>query len=102
PVNIGSYRINASFAGNSNYNPVSDNSLRIIITKADTTTVVTSQQNPSYFGQAVPFRVAVAPIAPGGGTPIGTVQLFIDGASGPTGALIAGVATINVLNVNLL
>src|SRR5439155_26430930 len=36
PSNIGSYRINASFAGNSNYSPVSDNSLRIIIVKADT------------------------------------------------------------------
>ncbi|MGE3466462.1 MAG: choice-of-anchor Q domain-containing protein, partial [Pyrinomonadaceae bacterium] len=44
-----------------------------------TTTAVSSDNNPSIFGQAVTFTATVATIPPGMGTPTGTVTFNIDG-----------------------
>src|SRR5258708_19006254 len=61
--------------------------------KADTTTTVTSSQNPSTLGQPVTFTATVSAVAPGSGTPTGTVT-FLDGGSPiGTGTLSGGVAT---------
>jgi hypothetical protein len=50
-----------------------------IVNKASTRTAHTSSGNPSIFGQNVTFTATVAPMAPGAGTPTGTVQFLIDG-----------------------
>jgi autotransporter-associated beta strand protein len=51
------------------------------VKKADTTiTVVANPSNPSFFGESVNFTVTVAALAPGAGTPQGTVQFSIDGS----------------------
>jgi hypothetical protein len=47
---------------------------------AETTTVVTSSNNPSVFGQPVMFTATVSPII-GIGTPTGTVQFAVDGSN---------------------
>ncbi|MGE3465552.1 MAG: choice-of-anchor Q domain-containing protein, partial [Pyrinomonadaceae bacterium] len=44
-----------------------------------TTTAVSSDNNPSIFGQAVTFTATVATVPPGMGTPTGTVTFNIDG-----------------------
>src|SRR5207245_10355333 len=48
--------------------------------KASTTVTVTSSPNPATAGQATTFTAVVAAIAPGGGTPTGTVT-FQDGST---------------------
>ncbi len=48
---------------------------------ASTTTAVSSSNNPSQDGQSVTFTAAVAAVAPGGGTPTGTVQFQDDGTN---------------------
>ena len=50
------------------------------VEKADTTTALTSSVNPSKFGQSVTFTATVTAVAPGSGTPTGTVT-FKDGAT---------------------
>lgn len=65
------------------------------ITPAQTTTGVISSLNPSTFGQNVVFTATVAPIAPGGGVPLGSVQFAIDGAPVATVALSGGQATFS-------
>jgi uncharacterized repeat protein (TIGR01451 family)/CSLREA domain-containing protein len=50
------------------------------VIKANTTTTVTSSQNPSTYGQPVTFTATVTAVAPGGGTPTGTVT-FYDGTT---------------------
>jgi hypothetical protein len=50
------------------------------INKADTTTSVASDVNPSTIGQNVTFTATVAVVSPGAGTPSGNVQ-FYDGAT---------------------
>jgi hypothetical protein len=44
-----------------------------VINQATTTTVMTSSVNPSSPGQSVTFTAIVSPVAPGGGTPTGSV-----------------------------
>ena len=91
----GSHTITTSFGGDGNFNG-STGSLTgnpQVVNKTDTTTTVTSSQNPSVFGQSVTFTATVAPVPPGSGTPTGTVS-FLDGGSPiGTGTLSAGVAT---------
>ena len=68
----------------------------LTVTMANTTTAVTSSVNPSVFGQPVTFTATVSPVAPGTGTPTGTVSFF-DGANPisciAAGTLVSGVAT---------
>ena len=51
----------------------------ITVNKGNTTTSVTSSNNPSTAGQSVTFTAAVALVAPASGTPSGTVQFVVDG-----------------------
>lgn len=53
----------------------------LTINKADTTTVVSSSAIPSSFGQSVTYTATIAPVAPGAGTPTGTVQFQVDGVN---------------------
>jgi large repetitive protein len=59
----------------------------------DTQTVVTSSVNPSILAQSVQFTATVTTIAPGGGTPTGSVQFKVDGSAfGSPVALSGGIA----------
>src|SRR5204863_10180493 len=50
--------------------------------------------NPSCSGQSVTFTATVSAVAPGSGTPTGTLQFRIDGSNfGATVALVGGSAT---------
>ena len=59
-----------------------------------TTTVLTSSDATSVYGESVTFTATVAPVSPGTGTPTGTVD-FLDGTTviGTAEPLTAGVAT---------
>jgi large repetitive protein len=59
-----------------------------VVDKANTTTTVVSSKAPTVFGESVTFTATVAVVAPGAGTPGGTVQWKIDGTNvGSPGAL---------------
>src|SRR5205807_1386538 len=73
----GSCTITASQAGDSNYNAASDVPQTFSISKATTSTAVSSSVNPSDFGESVTFTATVSSTA---GTPTGTVQ-FMDDAT---------------------
>ena len=66
--------ITATRAGDSNYNISAPSALvSVRIHQANTTTSLTSSRNPAAVGQPVAFTATVTPIAPGAGTPAGTV-----------------------------
>src|SRR5262249_18827809 len=92
---VGSHTITASYGGDGNFNG-STGSLTgnpQVMNTAGTTTTVTSSANPSVVGQSVTFTATVSAVAPGSGTPIGTV-FFLDGSSLiGTGTLSGGIAT---------
>jgi len=73
----------ANYAGDQNFNPSVLNSVTHTTNKADTATTIGSETpDPSYVGQAVTVTVNVAPVAPGLGTPTGSVTITddLDGA----------------------
>jgi subtilisin-like proprotein convertase family protein len=90
---VGSYPITASGASNSNYT-ISYVAGTLAITKAGTLGSLGSSMNPSPPNQSVAFTFTLNAVAPGAGTPTGTVQFKIDGAnaSGPV-SLGGGVAS---------
>jgi hypothetical protein len=56
---------------------VSLNNGTLTVVQASTTTAVSAAPNPADFGQSVTLTATVAPVAPGAGTPTGTVT-FLD------------------------
>ncbi len=96
-INSGIYdsAIGASFTGDGVDFASSNGTGPLTVTKATSTTTVTSSVNPSDLGQMVTFTATVTST---GGTPTGTVQFRNNGAVfGSPEPLTAGVATINTL-----
>jgi FtsP/CotA-like multicopper oxidase with cupredoxin domain len=91
---VGTYPTTCSGAVDPNYT-ITYTAGSIVISKATTTTTVTSNHNPSVHGQSVTFTATVAPPAGSAGlVPTGTVQFRINGTLRATVALNgAGVAT---------
>ncbi len=93
-LSVGIHTITTTYGGDANFNG-SNGSLtgNQVVNKASTIAVLSSNNNPSTFGQSVTFTATVAVASPGSGTATGTVT-FKDGASTlGTGTLSGGVAT---------
>ncbi|MBP7864540.1 MAG: Ig-like domain repeat protein [Acidobacteria bacterium] len=89
----GPHAVTARYDGDAAFNTSTSSAVNQTVNKADTATALTSSPNPSVFGQAVTFTATVTAVAPGTGTPAGTVT-FLDGATTlGTGALAGGTAT---------
>jgi len=88
---VGTYPIQASGAVSSNYTiQYVDGTLAIL--PAATTGLVTSAANPSLPGQPVTFTLTLGAVAPGAGTPTGTVQFKFDGTNAGAPAVLSGAA----------
>jgi hypothetical protein len=69
------YTIGFSYAGNANFTSASASST-LTVNQAGTTTALVGGPSPSVYGQSVTFTATVSPVAPGGGTPTGSVEFF--------------------------
>jgi len=78
-LTAGSHSITAVYGGDANFNGSTSPALTQTVTKAATTTAVSSSLNPSTFGQSVTFTATVT-TASAGGPPTGTVT-FMDGVT---------------------
>jgi N-acetylneuraminic acid mutarotase len=74
----GSDSITAIFSGDSTYATSTSNAVILTVTKNNSSTTLASSPNPSSPGQPVTFSATVA--GQSGGTPTGTVVLYLDGA----------------------
>ncbi len=96
---VGSYPIIASGAASPNYTFIYTPGT-LVVTKASTAGLLSSSGNPSLPGQAVTFSVSLSAVAPGAGTPTGTVQFAIDGAAaGSPVSLSGGTASYTTTNL---
>jgi Big-like domain-containing protein len=78
---VGSHSVNATYAGDGNVNGSTSPSITHTVNKAGTTTTLAPPTpNPSNLFQTVTFTAAVGVIAPGAGTPTGSVQFSEGGA----------------------
>ncbi len=79
-LNAGTHSITAAYHGNSNFTPSSTAALGQTVNQATTATTLTSSASTTVFGQAVTFTATVATVAPGSGTPGGSIT-FLDGTT---------------------
>ena len=92
----GPHTITVSYSGDGNFVTSPSGPLTQAVNQAGTTSKVTSSANPSVFGESVTFTATVKAVAPGSGTPTGTVS-FLDGSTTlGTGTLSGGTATFSI------
>src|SRR5207247_3778697 len=80
-LGAGSHAITVVFGGDTNFATSTSAALAQTVNQASTTTAVTSSANPSVFGQPVTFTATVSAVAPGAGTPSGTIQFQTNGVN---------------------
>ena len=93
---LGAHTITAAYGGDTNF-PASSGSVTQTVNQAVTGTTISSSPNPAVAGQSVTFTATVSPLAPGSGTPTGSVT-FTDGATtlGTAGLNSSGQAMLTV------
>jgi Bacterial Ig-like domain (group 3)/Bacterial lectin/Abnormal spindle-like microcephaly-assoc'd, ASPM-SPD-2-Hydin len=91
-LGVGTYTITASYSGDNSNSASIGTLVGQVVKPASTTTTVGSSLNPSVAGQSVTFTATVAVVAPGVGTPTGTVAWSSNTGCGTT-AVSAGIAT---------
>ncbi|MEU9499694.1 Ig-like domain repeat protein [Streptomyces sp. NPDC048196] len=88
------FTVTATYGGNTDFAPSSGTDTQTV-NRAPTSTAVTSSPDPSLVGQSVTFTARVTPVAPGAGTPAGTVTFdFGDGTTPVTAPLSGGIAAV--------
>ncbi|MBA0084146.1 MAG: Ig-like domain repeat protein, partial [Acidobacteria bacterium Pan2503] len=85
---VGGHTITASYGGDTNFTSSTSSTLNEAVSQAATTTTFSASPNPSISGQLITLTAAVNVLAPGSGTPTGTVT-FLDGT------VTLGTATLN-------
>jgi hypothetical protein len=73
-LTAGSHNVTGCYAGNGDFED-SNGFVAQTVNKAETSTAVTSNANPSVFSQTITFTVTVTPVAPALATPAGNVTL---------------------------
>jgi len=94
---VGTYAITPSLGSltATNYNFTTFSNGTLTITQATSTNVVSTSANPSPTGSNVTFTATLTAVAPGSGTPTGTLQFLADGvALGAPVTLSGGVASL--------
>jgi hypothetical protein len=79
---VGSHTLTASYGGSAGFLPSSGSNSASpqVVNKAASRTVLTAFPDPAVFGQVISFMVRVTALAPGNGTPTGTLK-FLDGTT---------------------
>ncbi|MEU9482648.1 Ig-like domain repeat protein [Streptomyces decoyicus] len=86
------FTLTATYSGDTSFTASTGTDTQTV-NRAAATTAVISTPNPSTTGDRVTVTATVAPVAPGAGTPTGTVTLAITGRTPQTVALTNGTAT---------
>src|SRR2546426_1168914 len=92
-LSVATHTISASYAGDSNFAASSGSTVQVV-NKASTSVAVTSSDSSAVFGESLSFTTTVTAVAPGAGTPDGTVQFQVDAVNlGAAITLTGGTAT---------
>ena len=73
---IGSHAITAVYGGDGNFTTSSSNAASQIVNQASTTTTLAASPSSMTYGQSVTFTATIGVVAPGAGTPTGSVEFF--------------------------
>ena len=94
-LKTGPHSITAVYSGSVDFNVSTSAVLTQQVHRAPTSTTVVSSRNPSAFGRSVTFTATVVAVAPGSGTPTGTVTFNDGGVVLGTETLANGAATFS-------
>ena len=93
-LKLGNHTVTASYSGDKNFTASTASSFTQVVSKDNnTTTSLVVTVNPSVYGQSISFTASVAAVAPGTGTPTGSVTFFDGSTTLKTVTLTAGAAT---------
>ena len=98
---IGSHSFTASYGGSSSFTASTSAVVSQTVTQISTTTALATSANPSVLGQSVTLSAAVSPVAPGTGTPTGSVTFKDGGTTLGTVTLSGGNANLVISNFAL-
>jgi hypothetical protein len=100
-LSVGSHSITAAYGGDSNFAPSTSAVVTLVVNQSGSATSLSASPNPANFGQLVTLTATVTAVAPGAGTPTGTVT-FQDGTTTlATGALnSAGLASFSTSSLS--
>ncbi len=91
---VGLHTITAVYGGDANFSGSTSGALTQTVNRASTPTSLSSGPSVSVFGQGLTFTATVGAVAPGAGTPSGTVSFFDGTAVLGTRTLSGGQATL--------
>ncbi|MFF1956030.1 Ig-like domain-containing protein, partial [Streptomyces sp. NPDC058220] len=97
----GTRSVRAIYNGDGNFTASTSPTITTTVTKANTSTLLTSAPDPSVFGQTKILTATVTATAPGAGTPTGTVSYFDGATLLGTSTLSGGVATFSVSTLSV-
>ncbi|MFD5114381.1 beta strand repeat-containing protein, partial [Streptomyces sp. NPDC058391] len=100
-LTVGSHSLTAVYSGSGNFNGSTSPIDMQTVSKANTSTLLTSAPDPSVFGQAKVLTATVSAVPPGSGTPTGTVSFFDGATLLGTGVLVGGVATLTTSTLSV-
>lgn len=98
-MGAGNHSITAVYLGSTSFASRTSAAVAQTVNQAQTTTTLSSSRNPASFGQNVTFTAVVKPVAPGAGTPTGTVIFYDDNSVLGSATLVNGKATFSTSNL---
>jgi hypothetical protein len=100
-LSVGNHTITVSYSGDGNFNASTSTAITQTVNKGNSSTSVSSSQNPSVFGQTVTFTATVSAVGPAAGTPGGTVTFNDGGNSIGSGTLSGGTASFSTSGLSV-
>ncbi len=91
---VGSHSVSATFSGTANAAGSTSAAFTQTVNMARSRAVVTSSSNPATGGTSVTLTATITAVAPGTGTPTGTVEFSIDGGATVSVELAGGTAAL--------
>jgi hypothetical protein len=96
-LSLGAHSLTAAYGGATNFSGSTSAVVTQTVNLPSSTIVLTSNLNPSVYGQSVTLKAVVSPVSPGTGTPDGTVT-FKDGSTVIGTATLSGGAAITAVS----
>ncbi len=97
----GSHTIKAVYGSDSIFAMSTSTTETLVVNQSGTSTALATSAASPAFGQSVMLSATVTPVAPGTGTPTGTVSYYDGATLLGTGSLIGGVATLSLSNLSV-
>ena len=96
----GTDAITADYNGDTVFSVSSSSTVNVTVQSNGTSVSLSSSASQAAMGQTITFTATVSPLAPGGGTPTGSVTFYDDGTNNVgTATLVGGTATMPINNL---